>query len=126
MSIITFKHRGSFAKTDKSLSKALNNSCLNILDEYGRKGVDLLSAATPVDTGETAASWSYKKTKTKYGYKLSWNNSSNTNGMPIAILIQYGHATRNGSFIEGVDFINPKIKPMFEDLSNRLWKEVNV
>lgn len=126
MSIITFKHRGSFKNIDRFLVKAASNSYLNLLDEYGRRGVELLSAATPIDTGETAASWSYKKTKTKYGYKLSWNNSSDANGIPIVILIQYGHATHNGSFIEGIDFVNPKMKPMFEELSTRLWKEVNI
>lgn len=95
-----------------------------IFDKYGNEGVLALSAATPVDSGETAKSWSYKIRQTKSGIKLTWTNSNVVDGIPIAIIIQYGHGTRNGGYVQGLDYINPAMRPIFEKLTNELWKEV--
>lgn len=94
------------------------------LDKYGRAGVAALSAATPKDSGETASSWEYEIKRTKTTVSIVFNNTNIQNGVPIAIILQYGHATNNGGYVEGVDYINPAIKPIFERIANDAWKEV--
>lgn len=121
--MISFKHRGSFKNTEHILNKKKNYS--QIFHKYGRLGVQALSQATPVDTGETSRSWKYDIVESKGYTKLIWSNTNlTTNGIPVAILLQYGHATRSGSYIQGQDFINPALKHIFDELANELWKEV--
>lgn len=122
--MIIFKHKGRFENTENSLKKAARVNYLRILNEYGRRGVIALSSATPIDTGKTARSWGYEISVTKTAYKISWTNSHVEDGVPIAIVIQYGHATRNGGYVEGRDFINPAMKSIFEDMANEIWREV--
>lgn len=124
--MITFKHSGDFEKTEKFLKKASRKEYASRLDFYGKKGVQALKAATPVDSGETAASWGYKIVNTSNRLSIIWTNSNTTeNGVPIAILIQYGHGTRNGVYVQGRDFINPAIQPIFDEISDMIRKEVS-
>jgi hypothetical protein len=96
-----------------------------ILDKYGAEGVAALASATPVDTGETARSWYYKIERDKSGsFTLAFFNSNIQNGVPIAIILQYGHGTRNGGWVEGRDYINPAIQPIFDRLADEAWREV--
>lgn len=120
--MIRVKNTGNFEKTLTFFERILNFNYLSILNEYGKKGVSALIAYTPKDSGETANSWTYSITKKNGSLLLSWNNSVLTDeGTPIAILIQYGHATKNGGFLIGQDFINPALKPVFEQMTNELW-----
>ena len=121
--MITFKQSGDFKNTERFLRKAQTKNMTKLLDVYGRKGVDVLSAATPVDTGNTAGSWSYSIKITGSSFSIEWTNSNESDGIPIAILIQYGHMA-NGKYVLGRDFINPAIRPIFDELSEMLWKEV--
>jgi hypothetical protein len=123
--MITFKQTGNFNLTEKFLIKSRSNLVRTVLERYAKEGVSALSAATPRDTGETAAKWDYEIKITRTGYSLTWTNSSVSNGAPVVILIQYGHGTRNGGYVEGRDFINPAIKPILDRLTENLWKEVS-
>lgn len=113
-----------FKNTFKFFDKLNSHDVKPVLDAYGKRGVSALSAATPVDTGETAAAWSYKIVGNPKRYKLIWTNSSVVRNRPIVLLIQYGHATKGGSWYPGQDFINPAIRPVFEDLNQALLKEI--
>ena len=124
MPSITFKQKGDFSKTIGFLERAKESINLGILDKYGREGVAALRLATPVDTGLTASSWYYHIKRDKDSVSLEFYNSNIQNGVPIAIILQYGHATRNGGWVEGIDYINPALKPIFDDLANSMWKEV--
>lgn len=115
----------NFEKTIAHLEKMRNAAKKEILNKYGKMGVDALRAATPVDTGKTAASWSYKIQNTGSGVEIIWSNSNVNKGENIAILIQYGHGTRNGGYVRGVDYINPAMKPIFENLAKELEREVS-
>lgn len=122
---ITFRQKGNFSKTEKFFERCKNLFKLGVLDKYGREGVNALSIATPVDTGETASKWRYEITNTNGNLSVNWYNDEETkDGTPIAILIQYGHGTRNGGYVRGRDFINPAIRPVFDKLADELWKEV--
>lgn len=121
---VTFTHRGNFSKTDKFLNKLSKNDAQRLLDEYGRRGVEALSAATPIDSGNTAKSWSYEVDKSGNGYAIKFFNDSKNEGISIVILNQYGHATRSGSWVQGRDFINPAIRPVFDTMAKDLWKEM--
>lgn len=122
--ILTYETKGDFSHLTDFLERAKESIGAGILDKYGQRGVEALKGATPRDTGLTAESWSYDIQRTPGLIKLSFNNSNINEGIPIAILIQYGHATRNGGFVEGIDYINPALRPVFDDLANELWKEV--
>lgn len=122
--MITFKHEGNFDKTTKFLTGAKKIDFKNILESYGRQGVEALSSATPVDTGLTSKSWDYSVYVSKNYYSISWTNSNTVNGIPIVILLQYGHGTRNGGYVQGKDFINPAIQPIMNDIAENVWKEV--
>lgn len=124
MSIVKIKTHGDFSKTADWLNRIKNSDYLRILNEYGKRGVEALSAATPVDSGKTSRSWAYVIDKTGAGYKLSWLNTSENEGISIVILTQYGHATRNGGWVEGRDFINPALRPLFDQILEDLKKEV--
>jgi len=118
------KTRGSFAKTQRFLKRAGNVSHVQILHRYGREGVAALASTTPSDSGETAQAWSYEITKSKYGYKLEFINTNVVNGVPVVILLQYGHRTGNGGYVRGIDFINPTLEPIFKKIANEAWREV--
>lgn len=122
---IKIRTKGSFKKTEVFLERAKKFDPMPILHRYGGIGVDALQAATPIDTGLTAASWYYEIEKTKTGYRILWNNSNVVNGLNIAILIQYGHGTTGGTYVQGRDYINPALKDLFDNLSIQLWKEVS-
>lgn len=123
--MIEFSQKGDFSKTTMFLERTKEIFRLGILDEYGRKGVKALSAATPVDTGKTAASWSYEISRGKDSFTLSFNNSNIQNGEVIALIIQYGHGTKHGGYVVGRDYINPAIRPVFDELSTKLFEEVS-
>lgn len=101
-----------------------NRDYLTILSEYGRKGVEALASSTPVDTGKTADSWEYTIETTSNRTTISWSNSNENQGYNIALMLQYGHGTKNGGYVKGIDYINPAIKPIFEAMASELWKEV--
>ncbi|MBP5594386.1 MAG: HK97 gp10 family phage protein [Pseudobutyrivibrio sp.] len=122
---IKFVQHGDFSKTEKFFERCKNLFRLGVLDKYGREGVAALSMATPVDTGKTASSWRYKITSTKTSISIEWlNDSATKDGIPIVVLIQYGHGTGNGGYVQGRDFINPAIQPIFDKITDALWKEV--
>jgi hypothetical protein len=123
--LITISSKGSFSNTEKFLKRSIISNYNSIFEKYGKEGVRLLSSATPVDTGKTSESWTYEVKKSKSGISIEWSNSNVVNGVPIAIIIQYGHATQNGAYIQGQDYINPVIKPLFDKLTDNLWKDVS-
>jgi hypothetical protein len=122
--MITFRHKGDFSKTDKFLARLKRPFNFGLLDKYGREGVAALKSATPVDTGLTANSWYYEIVRTNGSVIINFNNSNIQNGVPIAVVIQYGHGTGTGGWVEGRDYINPAIRPIFDKLANEAWKEV--
>ena len=122
--MITFRHKGDFSKLTSFLEKAKNGIHVGILDKYGRAGVAALASATPTDTGETANSWSYEIIHKNGSATIAFNNSNIQNGVPIAIILQYGHGTGTGGWVEGRDYINPAIQPIFDNLANEAWREV--
>lgn len=122
--MVSFKHKGDFSKTIKFLGQAAGLTNLVDFDKYGQAGVAALALATPTDTGLTASSWSYKITKRHDSVTIEFTNSNVQNGVPIAIILQYGHATRNGGWVEGTDYINPAIRPIFDKIVDDAWKEV--
>lgn len=122
--MIVFKHRGKFKKVEKFLTRNQRLEYIKILDKYGREGVAALQAATPVDSGETAGAWGYKIQIFGRSFNITWTNSNVVDGVPIAIIIQYGHATRNGGYVQGKDYINPALKPIFDRLVDEAWREV--
>ena len=122
---VIVKHRGNLKKTTDFLTRAQRIRFETILSRYGEKGVALLREATPKDTGLTASSWDYRVNVSRNGvYSVSFTNSHIVDGVPIAILLQYGHGTRNGGYIQGRDYINPAIQPVFDEMANALWREV--
>lgn len=116
--------KGNFKKTEEMLKRSGNWSSKIDLDKYGSKGVAALKEATPKDTGLTANSWSYNITRGKNSVIISFENSNINDGVPIAIILQYGHGTRNGGWVEGYDYINPAVRPIFDELAKAAWKEV--
>lgn len=122
--MISFRQKGDFSKLSKYLERVKGAVNLNFLDRIGREGVAALASATPVDSGLTASSWYYKIERTKESTKISFHNSNIQNGVPIAIILQYGHGTRNGGWVQGRDYINPAIQPIFDKITNEAWKEV--
>lgn len=124
---IRFKSEGDFKETIQFLKKASEGKYLDALNRYGQQGVEALRAATPKDTGLTADSWSYEVfTDAKYGsVGIAWSNSHVEKGWAnIAILLQYGHGTRNGGYVKGQDYINPAIRPIFDAIAENVWKEL--
>ena len=124
---INFEHRGGFSHMERFLTKSLHIKALvrPILDKYGRRGVELLKQATPKDSGKTADSWKYDIVKDDRGqWQIVWSNTNVVGGANVAILLQYGHATRNGGFVKGNDFINPAIEKVFQGMANEAWEEV--
>lgn len=122
--MIGFRHKGDFSKTTKYLTRLKQKAGISSFEKFGKEGVAALSSATPVDTGLTAKSWYYKIEKTDTAIKLIFCNSNIQNGVPIAIILQYGHGTGNGGWVEGRDYINPAIQPIFDKIANDAWREV--
>lgn len=122
--MIGIKQKGDFKNLSSFLERAKEKVNLGMLDEYGRRGVAALMAATPKDTGKTSESWYYKIDRSDGMISLSFHNSNENQGVPIAIILQYGHATGNGGYVEGIDYINPAIQPLFIELADKAWKEV--
>ncbi len=122
--MIELSVNGNYDKVKKWLKNHEQHDYTAILEKYGQLGVERLAEATPKDTGNTAASWTYKISKGDDGYSLTWNNSSSNQGIPIVILIQYGHGTRNGGYVPPRDFINPEIKKVADELTREIEKEV--
>ena len=122
--MIKFRQKGDFSKLTKFLERAKESVHLGDLDKYGREGVAALSSATPVDTGWTANSWHYKIEQRSGSVSIVFYNSNIQNGVPIAIILQYGHGTRNGGWVQGRDYINPAIQPVFDKISEDAWREV--
>lgn len=125
--MVVFKHKGNFKNTEvflKSASKA-NAKCTKILKKYAEEGVDALKAHTPVDTGLTASSWGYTIEENGGNLSICWTNSNVVDGVCIALIIQTGHATRGGTYVQGVDYINPALAPIFEKIADNAWKEVS-
>lgn len=122
--MIQVKHIGSFGKLERFLSRAKNMNTLAILQKYGEKGVQALSEATPVRTGATASSWGYEITESNGSYQIIWTNSNIQDGYSVALLIQYGHGTGTGGYVQGIDYINPALRPIFKQLASDAWKEV--
>ena len=122
--MISFRQKGDFSKLTKYLEKVKEGFDVGILDKYGQAGVRALASATPVDTGLTANSWYYKIEKSKGSISISFYNSNIQNGVPIAVILQYGHGTKNGGWVQGRDYINPAIRPIFDAIVEDAWKEV--
>lgn len=122
--MITFRQKGDFSKLTRFMERAKNAVRLGDLDRYGRAGVAALASATPVDTGLTASSWSYDIENRNGVAKIIFKNSNIQNGVPIAIILQYGHGTGTGGWVEGRDYINPAIQPIFDQIANDAWREV--
>ena len=123
--MISFRQKGDFSKLTKFLERAKETVYLGDLNKYGRQGVAALAPATPIDSGETASSWYYEIENTKGSATITFYNSNVQNGVPIAIILQYGHGTRNGGWVEGRDYINPAIQPIFDQIVDDAWREVN-
>ena len=122
--MISFRQKGDFSKLDRYLERAKEVARLSILDKYGREGVAALESATPVESGKTASSWYYRIEHNKGMAKLGFYNSNINKGVPIAIILQYGHGTGTGGWVEGRDYINPAIQPIFDRIVDEAWKEV--
>ena len=122
--MIRFGGKGDFSKTIRYFGKLQKAIRLNILDKYGRQGVAALASATPVDSGETANSWYYEIVHGVDSVKIQYCNRHVNKGVPIAIILQYGHGTGTGGYVQGRDYINPAIRPVFDSILNAAWREV--
>lgn len=122
--MVSFRQKGDFSNLTKFFERMKEVIHRGDLDQYGREGVAALSAATPVDSGLTAASWYYEITNRKGSVTLSFHNSNVQKGVPIAIILQYGHGTRNGGYVQGRDYINPAIQPIFEKIAKQAWEDI--
>lgn len=124
--IITISSKGDFKNTETFLKNAsnINSKIESILLKYAEEGLDALRANTPVDTGKTAASWSYEISNGDNYCSIVWSNDNVNNGVNIAVILEYGHGTRNGGYVRGHYYIKPALEPVFEKIKNELWKEV--
>lgn len=122
--VVMFRQKGDFRRTSDFLKRANRLNLDVILNQYGQEGVEALRAATPKDTGTTANSWSYVVHKGTGSITITWSNSNIVDGVPIAVILQYGHGTRNGGYVQGTDYINPAMKPIFDKIAQRAWEEI--
>ena len=122
--MIRFRHKGDFSKANKYLERVKETVKLGELDKYGRAGVAALASATPVESGTTASSWYYKIERSNGSVKIGFYNSNVNKGVPIAIILQYGHGTGTGGWVQGRDYINPAVRPIFDEIVENAWKEV--
>jgi hypothetical protein len=121
---ISFGSKGNFNKTEKFLSAMSRGDIFKHLNELGELGVSALASATPTDSGETAGAWGFKVSKGSSRTTIEWTNSHIVDGVPIAIILQHGHGTGTGGYVQGRDYINPAIKPVFDKIADRAWKVV--
>lgn len=122
--LISVKHTGNFQRTDRFLSGVISAHFMRKLKKYGERGVEALKSATPKDSGKTAEAWSYEIVQEPGRTSIYWKNSHVENGVNIAVILQYGHGTRTGGFVEGIDYITPAMQPIFEEMAEQVWKEV--
>ena len=122
--MISFRQKGDFSKVTRYLERVKEAVKVGDLDKYGREGVAALASATPVDSGKTANSWYYEIENKKGSATISFHNSNIQNGVPIAIILQYGHGTGTGGWVQGRDYINPAIQPIFDKIAENAWREV--
>lgn len=122
--MISFRQKGDFSKLTRYLEKVKETVKIGDLDRYGKEGVAALASATPVDSGLTAQSWNYKIERKSGSVAITFNNTNIQNGVPIAIILQYGHGTGTGGWVQGRDYINPAIQPLFDKIAENAWKEV--
>lgn len=121
---VNFEVSGGFTKTERFLNRMKRHEYLNVLDEFGRDGVQALRNATPVDSGATAEAWDYEIKRTRNYTEIVWTNSNINDGVPIAVILQYGHGTGTGGYVQGRDYINPAIRPIFDKIAEKAWKVV--
>jgi hypothetical protein len=122
--MFSIESKGSFDNTESFLRRASSGSIFATLERFGQMGVDALRAATPADSGETANGWYYEVVKDSKSWSIIWGNNNVVDGRPIAVLLQYGHGTRNGGFVQGRDYINPALQPIFDQITAEAWKAV--
>lgn len=122
--MISFRHKGDFSKTRRFLERSKDVPNRDLLEKYGKEGVAALASATPVDSGKTASSWFYEIEHSAGSSVIRFNNSYINQGVPIAIILQYGHGTGTGGWVEGRDYINPAVQPVFDRLVSEAWREV--
>lgn len=122
--MISFSSKGSFEKTEAFVKRMSTGEIFRALSRYGAIGQNALASATPRDTGTTAESWSYRVIKTSSSWEIVWTNSSKDGSFPVAIMLQYGHGTGTGGFVQGRDYINPAIRPVFDQIAQAVWEEV--
>lgn len=121
---VKFEVSGDFTKTERFLNRMKRREYLNVLDEFGRDGVQALRNATPVDSGATAEAWDYEIKRARDYTEIVWTNSNINDGVPIAVILQYGHGTGTGGYVQGRDYINPAIRPIFDKIAEKAWKVV--
>lgn len=121
---ISFRITGDYSRTKQFLEQAKGTVGRSDFDNYGRTGVEALRAATPLDSGETAQSWGYRIVRKRGRVSIEWYNTNLVDGVNVAVVLQYGHATRNGYFVQGRDYINPALRPVFDQIAEDTWKEV--
>lgn len=121
---VKFEVSGGFTKTERFLNRMKRREYLNVLDEFGRDGVLALRNATPVDSGATAEAWDYEIKRARDYTEIVWTNSNINDGVPIAVILQYGHGTGTGGYVQGRDYINPAIRPIFDKIAEKAWKVV--
>lgn len=122
--MVRFKHRGDFSRTEKFFNKVLGAGYLNMLSKYGEMGVKALQAATPIDSGKTADSWTYEIDHDRNKTSIAWLNTNTNQNVNIAVILQYGHGTGTGGYVVGRDYINPAMRPVFDGIAEQAWKEV--
>ena len=122
--MISITSRGDFRRTIKSLQRMTEADIFASLESYGQRGVNALAAATPKDSGQAASSWDFYVKRSKTSWSIVWTNSNVENGYPVVIGLQYGHGTGTGGWVQGQDFINPAIRPIFDQISQDVWKAV--
>lgn len=122
--MVKLTYKGDYHRTRKFLRRNSHMQIRQLIRQYAYEGLERLRDATPKDTGITASMWEYEVNYTNSGAEVVYKNNSNSNGIPIVILLQYGHGTRNGAYVQGRDFINPAIQPLFDKIADVIWTEV--
>lgn len=122
--MLTFVSTGDFSRTDRFLAAIGKLDISGVLSSYGQRGVDALQHATPTESGLTAESWGYEVARSHSGWTITWFNTHVVAGVPIAVILQYGHGTGTGGYVQGRDYINPALQPIFDEIASGAWKAV--